>query len=86
MAINSQIVCTKCGKKKYVMHSASKPAPHVCSECEGQERILKEEEYFKDLKRRTIEERLEKIERDLYHIQGGVRILANKSDRFNVYG
>lgn len=63
MALITDIHCKECGKTKYeVTHHDS-----LCSDCRSDIIDKKRQEYLSGLKRLSIEDRISKIEADLYN-------------------
>lgn len=66
MALLSRIKCRRCGKLSDESHSASQPAPDVCSKCEQMQLEGERSKHLCNCARMTVEERLTRIEAQLY--------------------
>lgn len=69
MAIVSQIKCTACGREASVCHSASEPAPEICSSCQEKIKNSKKNVYLRELQELSLEQRIAKIEEYIYDLE-----------------
>lgn len=68
MALLSTIICEVCGLEKSVSHSASSITPDICHDCQCKEEDNKLQNHLQFLSKLSIEDRLSKIEEQLYYL------------------
>ena len=66
MAYHSTITCLECGENKNVIVSSSGGYPTHCGECRAREEQLRRSNYFAELDKLPLEERIRKIEEWIY--------------------
>ena len=74
MALVVDIDCLECGKRKRVTIGCGKPTPVICHDCNQIKADMARIEHFSGLDGMTIEERLRRIEEQLYDLKFPVRM------------
>jgi len=82
LAYFSWINCRECGESKEVVCSAGMSDPIICGDCQNKIEKDKKKKHFEELDKLSLEERIRKIEENLYHnsISGYSRCSCN--DRY----
>lgn len=66
MAISKFITCVQCGEKKHIWYRPG-DVPMVCGDCKEKEDKEREARHFAELDKLTLEERLRRVEKWIYH-------------------
>ncbi len=64
MALLNTILCSKCNQRKNVTYSGVEP--DICNDCILEEKECARAQYLLNLKNLTLEQRISKIETELY--------------------